>query len=106
MLYDHLSLQEKYSILISYLLKKFQDFSRTFSFFLFQDFPKPGNLFDHSPGFKGFPGCVETLGGRPLQFQEGTESLCFHGLIFFSVYSSLQSQRKSQNLVRYFRGWP
>ena len=48
----------------------------------FQEFPKPGNLFYHFPGFQGFPGCVETLGGRLLQSQKVTESLCFHRLIF------------------------
>ena len=41
---------------------KFQDFSRTFTFFsFFQYFSRSENLFSHCPGFLGFPGCVETL---------------------------------------------
>ena len=91
---DHLSLQEKYSIPISYPLK-LSDFF----------FTRPRNLFDHFPGFQGFPGCVGTLGGRPFKYQEERGSLCFHGLIFSSVYFRAQSQRNSQNLVRCFRCW-
>ena len=72
MLNDHLSLLEKYSILISYLLKKipgfFQDFLKFF-------FPRA------IPGlkihliiflvFKLIPMCMGTLGGRPIQYLEG-----------------------------------
>ena len=50
---DHLSLQEKYSIIILHVfLLKIRNASRTFSFFsFFQDFSRPGYLFFHSPGF-------------------------------------------------------
>ena len=81
--YDHLSFQEKYSILISYLLKTFPG--------LFQEFMGFFSL----PGleiyliiflvFKVSQGAWEPWEG-PLQCQEGKGSLCFHGLIFSSVY--------------------
>ena len=103
MLYDHLSFQEKYSVLILYLLKKISRIVPGISGFFF---PRPGNLFDHFPGFQGFPGCVGTLGGRPLQYQEGRGSLWFHGMIFPQyIIIKAQSQRNSQNLVRCFRCW-
>ena len=57
------NLQEKYSILIPYVfLLNFQNFSRTFVFFLFflQDFSRPGNLFFLFPGFPGFSVCTRT----------------------------------------------
>ena len=61
---DHLSLQEKYSIIISNIFPNISKiFPGHFSAFpgLFQDFPRPGNLliFVHFPGFQGFPGVWE-----------------------------------------------
>ena len=83
MLNDHLSLLEKYSILISYLLKESSIILPGLSqIFLSQDFSRPENLFDHFLVFKLFPECVGTLGGMPLQYLDGRGSLCFHGLIF------------------------
>ena len=58
----------------------------------------PGNLLDHFPGFQGFPGCVGTLGERSLQCQESIESLCFHGLLFSSVY--LKAENQSEKVTK------
>ena len=68
MLNDHLSLLEKYSILISYLLKNSRIFPRLYQMFLPQDFSRPKILFDHFPGFQAFPVCVGNLDGRALQY--------------------------------------
>ena len=56
-------LQEKFSILTSYVfLKNFKDFSRTFSLFSFlQDFSRPENYCFYFSVFPGFPRCVGPL---------------------------------------------
>ena len=44
--------------------------------------------------FKLFPVCVGTLGGKPLQYLEGRESLYFHGLIFpLSIVLGTKSEK-------------
>ena len=57
-LYDLLSLQEKYSIIVSFVFfKNFQDFSRTFSYFLFfSGLSQAWKFIFHFPGFQGFQG--------------------------------------------------
>ena len=65
MLNHHLSLLEKYSILISYLLKKNTRILPGLSqMFLSQDFSRPENLCDHFAGFQAYSSvCGGALGG-------------------------------------------
>ena len=81
MLYDHLSLQEKLLNSNFISVKKISRIVPGISDF----FSRPGNLFDHFPGFQGLPGSVGALGGMLLYYQEGRGSMCFHGFINFSL---------------------
>ena len=80
---DHLSLQEKYSLIISYLfLKKFHDFSRTFSCFSFYpDFSRPGNLFFIFQVFKVFQ-----VRGNPAFPIRAKEINVWKSLLFSSLW--------------------
>ena len=80
MLYDHLSLQEKHSILILYLLKNFQDCSGISGFFFFS---RPGILFDHFSGFSRFSRVHGNPGREISSISRGHRVTLFSWVAFF-----------------------
>ena len=75
-LYDHLSLQEKYSVIISYVFfKNFQDFSRTFAFFhFFHGLLQAWKFIFSFSRLSRFSRCVGTL-IRMTWFKDAKENL-------------------------------
>ena len=81
-------------------VKKFPGlFQEILIFFFF----RPGNLFDHFPGFQGFPGCVGNQSEGGLFNIKREEGNCvFMGSFSLSIFQGT----KSEKLTKPSEVWP